>query len=29
MAKVIRQGIREKKLPLLAQCITNKKDKDG
>ena len=29
MAKAIRQAIREQKLPLLAQCITNKKDKDG
>ena len=29
MAKTIRQGMREKKLPLLAECITNKTDKDG
>ena len=29
MAKTIRQGIREKKLPLLAQCLTKKTDKDG
>ena len=29
MAKTIRQAMREKNLPLLAECITNKTDKDG
>ena len=29
MAKAIRQAISEKKLPLLAEYITNKTDKDG
>ena len=29
MAKAIRQAIREKKLPQLAECITIKTDNDG
>jgi hypothetical protein len=29
MAKAIRQALREKKLPQLAECITIKTDKDG
>ena len=29
MAKAISHAISEKKLPLLAECITNKTDKDG
>ena len=29
MAKAIRQAMREKKLPLLAECITIKTDKNG
>ena len=29
MAKVIRQAMRENKLPLLAECLTDKYDKDG
>ena len=29
MAKAIRQAMREKNLPLLAECITDKTDKDG
>ena len=29
MAKAIRQAMREKKMPLLAECITIKTDKDG
>ena len=29
MAKAIRQAMREKKLPLLAECITDKTDNDG
>ena len=29
MAKAISHAICEKKLPLLAECITNKTDKDG
>ena len=29
MAKAIRQAMREKKLPLLAECVTDKTDKDG
>ena len=28
-AKAIRQAMREKKMPLLAECITIKTDKDG
>lgn len=28
-AKAIRQAMREKKLPLLAECITIKTDKNG
>ena len=29
MAKTIRQGMREKKMPKMAECITDKTDKDG
>lgn len=29
MAKAICQAMRERNLPLLAECITNKTDKDG
>lgn len=29
MTKVIRQAIREKKMPIMAECITIKTDKDG
>ncbi len=29
MAKAIRQAIREKKLPLLAECLTDKSYNDG
>ena len=29
MAKAIRQAMREKKLPQLAECITIKTDNDG
>ena len=29
MAKAICQAMRERKLPLLAECITDKTDKDG
>ena len=28
MAKAIRQAMREKKMPLLAECLTGKTDKD-
>ena len=28
MAQAFRQAMREKNLPLLAECITNKTDKD-
>ena len=28
-AKAIRQAMRENKLPLLAECLTDKYDKDG
>ena len=29
MAKAIRQAMREKKMPQMAECITIKTDKDG
>jgi hypothetical protein len=29
MAKAIRQAMREKKMPIMAECVTIKTDKDG
>ena len=29
MAKAIRQAMREKKIPIMAECITIKTDNDG
>lgn len=29
MAKAIRQAMKEKKMPIMAECITIKTDKDG
>ena len=29
MAKAIRQARREKKMPIMAECVTIKTDKDG